>query len=890
MALLTSVLAACGGGGSDGINGTPGTPGTTTTVSAPGIQVGALTPTQWAALQLQGQITAVSVGGPPEVTFTLTDQNGNAIVGLENNFSKAPGQALPTQRTVSATMAKLVPGTNGSPNKWVSYLVATVDPTKATGDFSALRAPNTDGNGTLTYLGGGQYKYKFATDITKVKAYVDASTDTFKADVGDVAYEPSLPHRVVLQIAGPARGTGNNTADGSTLAPAVNLENPVNLVWDSAAPQRDIVRIESCNNCHSALAFHGSGARVDTDYCVTCHTNQRKYGQSAATLGTTLVKYDDGTSVSVPSWSKEPRKFPNGDSMRDFPIMVHSIHAGERLPVRAMPTDPATGKDTSSDYIDEVKFPQPITNCASCHTGSAQSVNATPQGDNWKNVPSRKACGACHNNIDFATGANHPGVGGARPDDSQCKNCHSPDAIATVYHVSVDPTGAADRGGYPLNTAANVPTPGLPSGFGPPIPLASATNPPAGVPKVAFEISSITVASQKASIKYRILFDGTPVTFLPAGDKYLLPNVDGTPQISVTYGLPEDGVTTVADWTAAKSAKIKQCRDQVANTCTQTGPDGSGYYTATFQSTQLLPTDAKLITAALGINYNGLVKLDHPSYPKGIRLREPAFALKAASTTDVRRTVVEAARCNRCHNQLGVEPSFHSGARNNPQGCAMGGCHFETRSTGHTGEANTYGGGWALGAKNMIHAIHGASKREQPFNYEATPKNLKGFGTIKYPGILNNCEQCHVPGSYDFANTTNQLASTNLLWATDANGDMRNPGNVPPIGQSPWIKTLGKGEIDYRVDNLVSSPITSACFACHDSQTAIAHFRTNGGVLLKLVSEITGAAPGVCNAQNVCTTADRSGLDGKNIEQCLLCHATGKVADVRVVHQVRGVR
>ncbi len=208
-------------------------------------------------------------------------------------------------------------------------------------------------------------------------------------------------------------------------------------------------------------------------------------------------------------------------------------------------------------------------------------------------------------------------------------------------------------------------------------------------------------------------------------------------------------------------------------------------------------------------------------------MREPAFAMNAASTTDVRWTVVEAARCNRCHNQLGVEPSFHSGARNNPQGCAMGGCHSETRSTGHTGEANDYGGGWALGAKNMIHAIHGASKREQPFNYEATAKNLKGFGTINYPGILNNCEQCHVPGSYDFGNTTNAVASTNLLWSTDANGDMRNPNNVPPIGQSPWITTLGKGEIDYRPDPLVSSPITSDCFGCHDSQTCINHFFSN---------------------------------------------------------------
>ena len=139
IALMTSVLVACGGGGSDGINGEPGAPGSTTTVTSPGIQAGALSSAEWAALEMKGQITAVTLGGPPAVTFTLTDLNGNAIVGLENFYSKASGQALPTQRTVTAAIAKLVPGTNGSPSKWVSYNVATVDSTKATGEFRACR-------------------------------------------------------------------------------------------------------------------------------------------------------------------------------------------------------------------------------------------------------------------------------------------------------------------------------------------------------------------------------------------------------------------------------------------------------------------------------------------------------------------------------------------------------------------------------------------------------------------------------------------------------------------------------------------------------------------------------------------------------------------------------
>jgi OmcA/MtrC family decaheme c-type cytochrome len=293
-------------------------------VTSPGIQAGSLSSAEWAALKLKGQITEVTLGGAaPSVTFTLTDQNGNAIVGLENFFSMVSSSSstsggqtcpagknvLPLQRTVTASIAKLVPGANGSPSKWVNYLVATVDPTKAGGVFCKLQTPSTDQYGTLTYLGGGQYRYVFATDITKVKAFVDASSSNpFQADVGDTTFDRNLPHRVVIQIAGAARGTGNNTPDGVTVTPAVNLEEPVNLTWDSTAPQRDIARIESCNACHSHLAFHGSGARVDTDYCVICHTNQRKYGQTASVLGTTVVKFDDGSSETVPPRPGSPQR------------------------------------------------------------------------------------------------------------------------------------------------------------------------------------------------------------------------------------------------------------------------------------------------------------------------------------------------------------------------------------------------------------------------------------------------------------------------------------------------------------------------------------------------------------------------------------------------------
>ena len=325
--------------------------------------------------------------------------------------------------------------------------------------FCKLQTPSTDSYGTLTYLGGGQYKYVFATDITKVKAFVDASTDPIKADVGDTTYDASLPTRVVIQIAGAARGTGTNTADGVQVAPAVNLGNPLNLVWNSTAPQRDIVAIESCNNCHSALAFHGSGARVDTDYCVVCHTNQRKYNADGVRARHLHAGVDDGSTEVVPSWNTEPRKFPDGNAMRDFPIMVHSIHAGEQLPVRRRPAPASSTTSTRS---------RSRSRWATASVPHRTGPNATPQGDNWKNNPSRIACGACHNNINFVDRRESPGRGRCAGRRQQVQDLpHARTAIATVYHVSVDPTGSVDRGGYPVNTANNVPTPGYASGHGP---------------------------------------------------------------------------------------------------------------------------------------------------------------------------------------------------------------------------------------------------------------------------------------------------------------------------------------------------------------------------------------------------------------------------------------
>ena len=151
----------------------------------------------------------------------------------------------------------------------------------------------------------------------------------------------------------------------------------VTQVWDEIANS-------ACNTCHNPLSAHG-GSRQDLKLCVLCHSPQ-------------TVNPDSGNTV-------------------DFKVMVHKIHMGESLPsvANGIPYY-FYGRGEITDFS-EVAFPQDIRNCTTCHAPPAT------QNTTWYTYPSQAACGACHDNINWTTGENHPA--GVQP-DSSCASCHQP--------------------------------------------------------------------------------------------------------------------------------------------------------------------------------------------------------------------------------------------------------------------------------------------------------------------------------------------------------------------------------------------------------------------------------------------------------------------------------
>jgi OmcA/MtrC family decaheme c-type cytochrome len=904
--LLALSIAGCGGG-SDGAAGAPGAAGATGATGATGpaggtgtgaagtVNVGSNTvaasadaAAAWKALAPQVTISSVTINSPAVVKFTVKDAAGNPVVGLGNK-SQSSSATVAGLTNLSFTLAKLVPAANGAPSKWVSYnvvrplTVAEKTTVPATASCNADKTwcgtyPTTDTQGTLADNGDGSYQYTFYRNSKDAATIVAGLTDSVdglskKADLGDVSFDATQTHRLGLVISGNAPGTGSNTPTGAASATAaVAMANPANAVFDfipatgkavtATDTSRDIVKIESCASCHDGKPLAHGGSRKDPKLCVTCHTDQVKYSfdMEAPMLadGITFATQTGSNAVVRPA-----QAVLMGRAVGNFPNYIHKLHMADKLTKQGYNYN----NDGGPMNFNTVTYPQPVTNCVQCHDGSTNAVSKTPvtaNGDNWKSVPSRLACGSCHDGIDFATGngialgtrgqAVGGHVGGAQLNDATCAVCHTA-ATIPVYHVTVDPTGANGRGGYPLNTANDVPTPGYPKDQGPTIPVASQLGAlPAGVFKINFEIKSVTVADvtggKQATVVYRMFKDGSKVTFNATGN--LIDNVDGNPGIYLTYGTPVDGVTTPVDWNGPTSAVAKFKELRIGTGGTQTGPDADGYYTAVLS--YLIPSTAKMITAAVGVEYNGLVQLGLDAYPKGIRLREPAFAMMTATGYTARRAIVSNAKCNSCHGQLGVSPSFHSGARNNGEGCAI--CHQPSTAGGHGAT------GWSVSVKNLVHSIHGSAKRDNAFTYQATIDNPAGFGEVGYPGVLNKCEKCHVAGSYDFSAAANSAAQPNLLWTTDSNGNMTT---APALGRSPWVTTLA----DYTSDNLVSSPMSSSCFGCHDTKSAVAHMQYNGGTL-------------VSPASTVSTGGRANGFS--KVESCMVCHASGKVADIKAVH------
>jgi OmcA/MtrC family decaheme c-type cytochrome len=875
------LLIACrGAAGTNGVNGTNGTNGTDGTDGQNGtvtINAATLTTEQWAALKPRGQVTSVTMGGAPVVNFRLSDPDGNGIKGLGGFTSQSATATLPSYPNLAFTIAKFIPEnpSTKAPSHWVNYIVTTVPTYKSATDLTivpvAPTRPTTDNTGTLVDHGDGTYTYTFYRDITQIASVLSAAAATQTApndvaDLGDVSYEPTRTHRLVIQFSGNARGTGSNTANGTTVATAVAMENPINIVHDfvpstgsASADVREIGAIGKCNECHGKLAFHGGG-RVELKYCVSCHTDQRKYGFKEA--ATTATGYDPEEVIagSGTSATKGQRKI-NGMAVGDTTPMIHRIHMGANLSKQ--------GYQYAGVYFDKLGYSMLDGGqrmCSKCHTGTGST--ATTQGENWNAKPSRYSCGTCHDRVDFATGAifGSTDTHVVQTTDTACAGCHSADDIK-INH-------------YTQNLTPNNPVVA------------------AGLTNFTYEISSATQATAggQVDVKFRILASTNgstpaPVTFeaAAAGLANPLSGFTGGPSFLLAWAMPQEGITEPADYnnlTAAgapyssnhqpPSVSIANLLNTTASPSrgTMTGPDASGYYTAQIAPAYAFPAGAKLRTVAL----QGYFTQVSPA-----AARHAISITKTVTGDSARRKVIDNAKCANCHEWF----EGHGGNRvYDVQTCVT--CHVPGLTTSGRGASNAQISAYypsftadektALNAwtgvdfvagdptgttanvallfpqvtnnmKDMIHGIHaGKDRTTNPFKII---RNRQGTITIinsakiGFPGILSDCQSCHTYNGVTVPSKT--LASRDEA--------INASGNTTTVLANAALASLNAGD-------LMTTPFTAACVSCHDSAPAAAHMRLNGGQISVMRSSLNSAG-----------------------ESCAVCHGVGSTYDPAVVHK-----
>jgi len=593
--------------------------------------------------------------------------------------------------------------------------------TRAVSGSGVTIQPGADTGGVVTTVGPGQYQYVFAAKAPK-------------------GFDVTATHTIGIY--------------GSRILTAYNLGTDYASAVYSFVPNgakvtkvRDVVRTAACDSCHDQLSWHG-GRRRGVEMCVLCHTTQ-----NASTK--------DGGSL-------------------EFKFMIHELHMG-----KALPSVVAGGKlSINGTDFSNVVFPaDPGTDPRRCETCHSQTVGAT-QATAYLTEPSRVACGACHNDANFATGANHPG--GIQNDDTQCANCHVPqgemDFDASIKGAHVAPTASILLAGLSVKI----------------------TNVQKGTAGTA-PVVTFTVLDSK----------GNPVP------------LSALSSLSLTMAGPTSdyGYTSFGSDTTATPGYVTESATKTA-VCAANG-------TCTYTFTHVVPAGATG-TYAVGIESERSQTV--PELKSGATVQTAitvgtpnpvAYFSVDGSTVTPRRQVVPfgSTACNACHVNL----QLHGGLRNNTEYCVF--CHNPSNNDASTRATAVVAADKVLPPQGihfnlLIHRIHYGINQpaNRPFIVVGHSGSHNDFSGVLFPAMdptgnaadTRNCAMCHI-------NSTEQ----NNLALTGLNPVIDPQGPINPIQHFSSACTGCHMDLPAAAHTLsntetLGTTAVEACNVCHGSAGAFA--------------------------------------------------------------------
>jgi len=649
----------------------------------------------------------------PGLTITVNSASIASNGAITTTFTLTDPSGLPLDEAGVTT-----PGTIS-----LSFLAATIPQgqeqyssyiTKAaTGKvIASVNQPAADSGGTTAQVGPGQYTYTY-------KALATGFDPTATSTVGIYGSRNLTAYSLGTDY---ASTTFNFVPNGSKVVTT-----------------RDVIRDVSCNACHDQLSAHG-GSRRGMAICVMCH---------------------------------QPQNIdPNTGNLLDMKVMAHKIHMGSSLPsVIAGTPYQIIGYQNSVNDFSAVVDPASAQRCFVCHSQTSGAAQATAYMTN----PTRVTCGSCHDNVNFATGANHPA--GPEPNDSQCSTCHVPQG-ATDFDASI-------VGAHVVTTDSS-----LLSGLN-----ATITNVVGGTagnkPTVTFTLTN------KAG-------QGVPISALGSLSLTMAgPTTD--------YGYTAFGTATTPGYvTESVTAAAASC--SAAGTCqytfTHTVPAGA---TGTFA----IGLEARRTETVLA-GYPNQQSIEYGAF-------NPVYYFSVdGSTVAPRRTVVVESNCNACHYAL----SEHGTLRSNVAYCVM--CHNPSNTDVSTRPSATVAAqqtmpNQGINFNMLVHRIHfgpnaTADGAKNPYIVVGYGGSINNFSTTLFPplsptgtpGDTENCSMCHT-------NSSEQTLPLGKNPVVDPQGWI-NP-NQAIAGACSGCHT-SEAEASHFLGNTTS--LGEACTVCHSSGAAYA--------------------------------------------------------------------
>lgn len=658
----------------------------------------------------------------------------------------------------------------------------------------------TYSDGTLEDLGGGNYRFTFA--------------DSLEAIAG-VMFEPELTHRVGMEVRS-AQAFGGSIPNSNTFDNAFDIQPSTGET--SGITMREIVEQENCTSCHGTedFAFHG-GARKDVRQCVSCH---------------------------------QPNKIdPGGGETLDFRVMVHKIHTGVNL------SEPyefcgfgCESRGAPPDNFNHVVYPQSTQNCVTCHNPENP---ATPQAENIDSAATAQVCASCHDGLAFdengLTNANRNHIGLAQPNET-CEACHSPTGLLQgnlAYHV-IESQAEAQKIAYNILDVSD-------TGEG-------------MSPIVTFEVVNP--------------LDGTTYDLMSAPAF----NGPGT-SVNMTFAWPTVDFTNVTNDAGTEAALgARTTSIQIAGSSglrTYVFDNGDGTYTldtGMLDSPLVIPsTMPPLGSGQVAIEGHPAADLDFDGvYDEDIPVTNvvQAFAITDASPTP-RREVVSLAKCQTCHN-VNDGLALHGGNRtDNVQNCVS--CHnpngtdINRRPDDPDGIANAVNSATLDGHEDqsismqyMIHAIHGASVRTEPYVAYGFGGTAHDYSDASYPRSPADCQACHDGDTYTLPLASERLAVTVNTGATNT-----------ASGFAP-SRAVAEDPTD---DNNVSAE-SAACLSCHTSELAQDHMAARSD------SQISFGNGWLMNPDPIGDPDTQAFIDTQSAENCSFCHSESGFVPVSEVHGI----